>query len=259
MLLSLVLTGSTVLLGCSDGTSNPVATKVETTGGAPTPTPAMDPALREAWQFIRRGRPDIARMRIRGTVVDDDFSAQATFLMGLSHHVEKHYGRALPWLERACDHPDTYPPAWHFRGWALYWLGQPDEARTAFEHHLTLTPDEGDSHFAIGLIDLEAAQWDAAEARFNTAIELQRDRPDRIDGVAKATARIAEVVEQRDGDLVRAEALLAAALAMHGDLYEAGFRRARLLRRLDQHDEADAVEAAASAARDTSVEKAAGS
>ena len=217
---------------------------------AATPTPTIDPALQDAWSFIRSGRPDVARVRIRGTVTGEDFPAQAAFLMGLTHHVEKHYSRSLPWLERACEHRDTYPPAWHFRGWALYWLGRPDEARLAFEHHLMLTPDEGDSHFGIGLIDLEAAQWDAAEARFNTAIDLQRGRTDRIDGVAKATARIAEVVQQRDGDLARAEALLAEALSLQSDLYEAGFRRARLLRRLDRHDEADVVEAAAVAARD---------
>lgn len=189
-------------------------------------------------------------MRIRKTVDGDAFPPQAAFLMGLSHHVEKRHGRALPWLERACVPADAYPPAWHFRGWALFWLGRPQEARAALEQHLLLTPDEGDSHFCIGLIDLEQARWDEAERRFERAIELQRSLPGRIGGVAKAKARLAEVIEQRDGDLERAQALLGEALQMQASLHEAGFRRARLLRRLGRLDEAGRVEARASAARD---------
>jgi tetratricopeptide (TPR) repeat protein len=240
-----------VFASCQDDVQdNATSSSIQTTSPQAVATPTIEPALRDAWSFIEKGQLGIARMRIRGSVQDDAFTSQGAFLMGLTHHLEKHYGRGLTWFEQACNHATVYPPAWHFRGWALYWLGRPEDARYAFEQHLTLTPSEGDSHFGIGLIELESAHWNAAEVRFNTAINLQRDRDDRVDGVAKATARIAEVVEQRDGNLERAQALLADAINMQPNLYEAGFRRARLLRRLGRHNEADAVESAATVARD---------
>ncbi|MCH2135434.1 MAG: tetratricopeptide repeat protein [Phycisphaerales bacterium] len=214
------------------------------------PTPPLEPSLREAFVFIEQGRPDVARVRVRRAMTDDAPNAQAAFLMGLAHHVERRHAKALPWFEQSCAAPDVYPPAWHFKGWALFWLGRPDEAQSAFEHHLCLTPDEGDSHFAIGLIELERANWDEAEARFNRAIQLQEGRDDRVDGQAKAMARLAEVIEQRDGDLERAQQLLAEALDLQGDLHEAGFRRARLLRRLGRVEEAQVVEQSARSARD---------
>jgi len=177
-------------------------------------------------------------MRLR-RITGDTWTAQRAFLMGLTYHVEQRYGKALPWFEQACTAPDVYPPAEHFRAWALYWLGRPDEAASAFQRHLQLTPEEGDSAFGLGLVAIEGAQWDAAEAHFNAAIALQEAAGDRADGVAKAKARLAEVIEQRDGNLERAESLLGESLQLDPTLHEAASRRARLLRRLGDNEAAD--------------------
>ena len=212
-----------------------------------------DPRLDIAREFLRNHQYVQAEVILRTVLGENASIGRARMLLGITVQKQKRYAAALELLDEAIATGQPFPEAAHgehFRGWCLYHLGHPKEAQTAFKAHVQAFPNEGDSHFGIGLIDLEAAQWDAAEARFNTAIDLQRGRTDRIDGVAKATARIAEVVQQRDGDLARAEALLAEALSLQSDLYEAGFRRARLLRRLDRHDEADVVEAAAVAARD---------
>jgi len=216
---------------------------------APVPTLPLVQPLLEPWSFLQNGRPDIARVRLRKLVPGDEWTAQSAFLMGLTYHAEDRYGKALPWFEIACAADDVYPPASHFRGWALYWLGRPADARAAFEQHLLLTPDEGDSHFGIALIDIEAAQWNEAESRLLRAIELQHSDPDRVDGVAKSKARLAEVIEQRDHDLERAQALLAEALTLDTDLYEAGFRRARLLRQLGRMHEAQTQESESEAIR----------
>ena len=213
-------------------------------------TPPLQDALLEPWHFIETGRPDVARVRLRRLVPDDRWSAQSAFLMGLTYHVEDRYGSALPWLERACTSPEVYPPAEHFRGWALYWLGRPDDALNAFARHLELTPTEGDSHFGLALIHLDAAHWDAAEHHLRRAMDLQQQRGDRQDGVAKAKARMAEVVELRDSDLEQAQQLLAEALALDGTMYEAGFKRARLLQQLGRSDEANAQHADAVTARE---------
>ena len=60
--------------GCSEGPESHNPMVVETQMHAATPTPTIDPALQDAWSFIRNGRPDVARVRIRGTVTGDDFS-----------------------------------------------------------------------------------------------------------------------------------------------------------------------------------------
>jgi tetratricopeptide (TPR) repeat protein len=217
---------------------------------APVATEPLVQSLQTPFELIESGRPDVARVRIRRIAEQAGWTAQSAFLMGLSHHGEKRYTKALTWFDHAARLEPPYPPSAHFRGWALFWLGRPTEAREAFQLHLGMTPDEGDSFFALGLIDLEAAQWDAAEANLLSAIRLQRARPDRAIGVAKAKARLAEVKAQRDGDLAGANALLLEALQLAPDLYEARFRHARLLRQLGFDDRADAQYARAVEARD---------
>ena len=216
----------------------------------PVETPPLVEALRAPFELIESGRPDVARVRIRRVAEQDGWTAQSAFLMGLSHHGEKRYSKALTWFDQAATYEPPYPPSAHFAGWAWYWLGRPANAREAFHRHLLMTPGEGDSYFALGLIDLEAAQWDQAERHLVRAIALQQDRPDRVVGVAKAKARLAEVKTQRDGDLAAADQLLTEALQLAPDLYEARFRRARLLRRRGLDEEADKEQERAVATRE---------
>ncbi len=99
------------------------------------------------------------------------------------------------------------------------------------------TPGEGDSHFGLGLVAIEAGDLVEAERRFNAAINLQGG-DDRSSGRAKAMTRLADVMAAR-GRWAEAERLLRRGLELDGDLYEAWYRQATALRRLGRDAEAD--------------------
>ena len=208
----------------------------------------MSGELANHYELILAGQCGPARVRLRQRIDAGRGDGRALFLMGLSHHRERAYPKAVPWFERAIAATPPYPPAAHFLGWALYHNGQAAESQAAFERHLRLDPSEGDTHFGLGVLALERGDLDVADAHFDQAIDLQSRRPDRQQGLAKAMARRSDVLEQR-GDVEAAAGLLADALALDRDLYEAHFRRARLLRRLGRGAEAAEAETAAKAAK----------
>ena len=195
----------------------------------PVSTPPLDRELSLHFQLIQSGQTGSARIRIRQWIDLHEDDSRGLFLMGLSHHQDKRYVRALEWLLEATQARPTYPPAWHFLGWTYFYLGQAAQARKAFDMHLRLDPSEGDSHFALGLLDLELWQLDQAESHFNQAIELQRSIESRAKGVSKAMARLSEVVEIRDGNQERAITLLKESVQLHPDHYEAWYRLWKLL------------------------------
>ena len=136
-----------------------------------------------------------------------------------------------PWngfsRQRSHDQP-IHPPGTFWDGPISILDRPPSHAR-----HSTCTCNwirtEGDSHFALGLLDLELWQLDQAESHFNQAIELQQSIPSRTKGVSKAMARLSEVVEIRDGNQERAITLLKQSVQLHPDHYEAWYRLWKLL------------------------------
>ena len=203
-----------------------------------TMIPALDGSLSDCFKLIEDGRHGPARVRIRQWLDDHPEDARGEFLMGLSYHQEKRYGRAIKWFDKAALHQPVYPPVWHFKGWSNYYLGDATRAREAFDRHLQLDPGEGDSHFAIGLLAMEEWRLDEAERHFMKAIELQANRSTRIKGVSKAKARLSEVVEHRDGDIEQATLLLRESVELHPDHYEAWYRLSRLLTQQERNDDA---------------------
>jgi tetratricopeptide (TPR) repeat protein len=214
----------------------------------PAPVPALSGELIEHYNLILAGEYGPARVRLRQLIDAGTGDSRAMFLMGLAHHRERSYPKAAAWFEQAIATHPPYPPAAHFLGWAWYHAGDAGKSKAAFTRHLTLDPTEGDTHFGLGVLALERGDVEQAEAYFQDAIALQRDRPNRQSGVAKAMARQAQLLEQR-GDLNAAVSLLAESIAIDPSLYEAQFTQARLLRRLGRLDEAAAAENAAVAAR----------
>ena len=204
----------------------------------PTDIPALDPPLSDFFGLIEDGRHGPARVRVRQWLDEHPGDSRGEFLMGLSYHQEKRYGRAIKWFDMAAIHQPVYPPVWHFQGWSNYYLGNAQEARRAFEQHLRLDPDEGDSHFAIGLLAMEEWRLDEAERHFTKAIELQAKESSRTKGVSKAKARLSEVVEHRDGDIEQATLLLRESVDLHPDHYEAWYRLSRLLTQQGRAEEA---------------------
>lgn len=223
---------------CERPSADPPPGTASTDSSASVATPALDESLSEHFKLIEEERTGPARVRIRQWLNDHPEDARGEFLMGLSYHQEKRYGRALRWFNQAVEHEPVYPPAWHFQGWTNYYLGNAEPARLAFETHLRLDPSEGDSHFALGLLSIEEWDLDRAEIHLNKAIELQSERPDRTKGVSKAKARLSEVVEHRDGDIAQATMLLKESVELHPDHYEAWYRLSRLLEMQGRSDEA---------------------
>ncbi len=191
----------------------------------------MGPELSAAFQLIGQQRTDAARAGLEQHLRQHPDDGPAEFLLGLTYHREKRYALARPHFEAAADMEPGYHPTHHFLGWCLYYLGDMTRARAAFEDHLALMPDEGDSIFAIGLIDLDEDRLDDAETRFRRAIELQASNPRRVKDVAKAHARLADVHIRRD-ELGAARSELQVATEMWPQHYTAFYKLSRVLNRL---------------------------
>ncbi len=240
-ILALALAALAAAVGCGGG--NPAPATAPGSSGDPserteTPDVTLDPELREPFALIGRQLTVAARDRLAAYQDQHPDNGQAEFLVGLSYHREKRYALARPHFARAIELSPDYHPAYHFLGWCLYYLGEPVEARRAFERHLEHLPDEGDSHFGIGLIDLDQDSLDAAEQRFLNAIEVQADNPRRRRVVAKAHARLADVYLRRD-ELQRARVELQRATRMWPEHYAAFYKLSRVLTRLGEQDEAE--------------------
>jgi Tfp pilus assembly protein PilF len=217
---------------------------------ATQPIPVIDGQLAEACRLIEQDQTGPARIRIRQWMQANGDDARALFLFGLSYHRERRYAASTEWLSQAVDATPTYPPAAHFLGWSNYYLGDTAAADEAFRLHLRMTPTEGDTFYGLGLLALDAGELEEAQQRFNRAIELQQEQPDRIAGVSKAMVRLAEIDTLR-GDRRAARAQLEAAVAVDPDRHEGWHRLARCCRRLGDHDAADHAERQ----RDAAIER----
>lgn len=199
---------------------------------------ALGPQLVEFATMISRQQTDVARAGLQQYVEEHAGDGQAAFLLGLTYHREKRYTLARPWFESAAGLAPDYHPIHHFHGWCLYYLGDMPGARAAFERHLDVSPGEGDSHFALGLIALDEDRLDDAQRRFLQAIELQQGNPRRQRDVSKARARVADVHIRR-GDLQQARAELQLATELWPQHYTAFYKLSRVLNRLGENDSAD--------------------
>ena len=143
------------------------------TGSVPELQPApvsLNARLTAIFRLIGRRKTAEARKQLAAYLSDNADDGRAEFLVGLSYHREKSYGRARPHFVRATELSPGYHQTYHFLGWCLYYLGDARAARDAFEEHLAFVPDEGDSHFGIGLIYLVEERLDYAQARIQKAL-----------------------------------------------------------------------------------------
>lgn len=209
----------------------------------------LPPQLDAAVNLIREGQFD----RARYVTVDymnrlpEDLQGLAEFVVGLAYHEEKVYGEARPHFERAIRLEPDYHLTYYYIGYCLYNLGDYELARRAFETHLSFVPEEGDSHFGLGLIALEEGRFDDAVTRFHSAIDLyeaamaQRFNPkDRRREVAKCHARLGDV-HFRQGRYGEARTELEAATELWPMHYEAWFMLHQVLLRLGEDELAAAA------------------
>ncbi len=213
----------------SDG---PAAPDADVEPDLPARAPAaLGPELAAIFGLIEQFQTGAARPRLRAWLEQHPGDGRAEFLVGLSFHREKRYGLARPHFVRAAELEPSYHPTYHFLGWCLYWLGDLPAARQAFETHLAWLPGEGDSHFAIGLIDLDEDRLDEAERRFRDAIRLQAEIPARRKDVSKAHARLADIHVRR-GELEAARTDLVTATTLWPEHYTAFYKLFRVHTRL---------------------------
>ena len=212
-----------VLLGCYDNQPTPIR---------------LDSALGTHFSLIQNGDTGSARVRLRQFLAEHGESSQPLFLMGLSYHHDSQYSNAAFWFEKAVSTEYTervYPPAWHFLGWSHYYLGHVNQSKTAFEHFLILQPKEEDSLFALGLIATEEGNLDEARKLFNQSIHASQEGSH---AQAKAKARLADVYVEYN-DWQHALPLFREAVNQNPDLYEAWYKLAMVLRRVEQFDESE--------------------
>ncbi len=241
-----MLAAALAAAGCGDGTAPAPGTAPPPEAAAPGATPStgeaasnsLGPELQAAAGLIGRQQIDSARARLQPFIEAHPEDGKAAFLMGLTYHREKRYALARPWFESAVALEPAYHPTYHFHGWCLYYLGDMQGARAAFDRHLAFLPGEGDSHFALGLIALDDDRLDDARQRFRRAIELQQDNPRRARDVSKAHARLADVHIRRD-ELEAARDELRFATALWPQHYTAFYKLSRVLNRLGDNEAAD--------------------
>ncbi|HWL93546.1 MAG TPA: tetratricopeptide repeat protein [Phycisphaerae bacterium] len=218
----------------------PLVAAVAALQNPPNPTsPAPRPAAQELAECLRliRGKEfPAARVRLERLVVDHPTWARAEFMLGLTYHEEQRYGLAKRYFARAValDPRDlAFRP---FYGWCLYYLGEAAAAREQFEAYLEAKPDYSDAHFAIGLIEYEADDLEAAAARFRRTIELAIATKDaRVEG--KARARMGDIHIRRN-ELEKARDELLKAVKLRDDAYEAYFKLSRVFERLGDKSKA---------------------
>jgi Tfp pilus assembly protein PilF len=200
--------------------------------------------------LITQRRTGPARVQIRNYLNQHPADGQATFLFGLSYHREKKYAQAIPYYEQAAALEPDYAPIYHFAGWAHFYLGDLAASRANFEQFLKRSPNEPDSLFALGLIDLNEDKLDEAQLRFTRSIELcNAEKQVDLKALSKAHARLAEVYERQE-ELEKASLELQKATELYPDHYEAYYRLSRILTRLGQQAEAQLAQQKYLAAKD---------
>ncbi len=205
---------------------------------ANAPSAALDPDLAPIFALISQNQLGRARDRVTDYLRQNPQTGQVQFLRGLTYHREKRYALARPHFAKATELSPQFHPTYHFYGWCLYYLGETEQARTAFQEHLRLAPTEGDSHFALGLLAMENDQLDEAERRFHQAIELQIDNPRRRPDVAKAHARLGDLYIRQER-LDAAKAQLETATNLWPQHYAAYYKLHLLLNRLGEPEAAE--------------------
>lgn len=226
----------------------------------PGPAPAVDGdparqveiAISAAGRLMGSGRYDLAAAGLENVLKKEPENARATMYLGIALQKMKNYERARELLLRSQSLSGDFSERVHiphFLGWANYYVGRTEEAKAAFTRHVTDVPTEGDSFFGLGIACKDLDDLPAAEKHLRKAIELQQQNPRRQLDVAKAHARLGEVLDL-SGRAEEAINHLRIATTMMPDAYEAWFLLERAYRAAGTHELADDAQRKGEEARD---------
>jgi tetratricopeptide (TPR) repeat protein len=211
---------------------------------------ATDPRRAEALALLGRGQYERSLSVLRTMQRDRPQDLEPIFFEALAHKEMKSYAQARLAIERVLDGIPEFQKPWtslYYYGWILLNTGDAEGARAAFTTFLEFDPKQGDAYFGLGLLDMERLDLDAAEANFRKAMaqaeaELRAGKRSSGADLAKSTARLGEVMFERER-YEAARDFLREALALAPDSYEAWYLLHRVYKKLG--DSAGAAEALA--------------
>jgi len=204
-----------------------------------------DPRLATALGMMRSGAFDAAVLTARTVIKSNPNVDRAQAILGIALNKQKQYAEAREALEKAHASTQPYPEkkhVAHFLGWCTFHLGDLEAARTAFTEHLKAVPDEPDSTFGLGLVELGEDHLDAAQACFEKALKGFSEPKPRPNDQARVLTRMADLALRRD-DVAAAETLLDRAVRASPMQHETWSKIARVKDRLGKTAEADAARA----------------
>ena len=180
------------IVGCDDPDSSSSGRSI------PEPPP---PEIAVARELLEQGRYGMAQDLLSTLRESHSEHPSLRFLQALAVQKQKRYAVALEsWnaLDRIeVSYPER-PHLDHYRGWCLFYLGRPEEAANAFRRHLDVAPAEPDSHFGLGVSQLELANPEGALASLDRAIEIDLGTVDRRRALGKAWIRRGDALWELD-------------------------------------------------------------
>ncbi len=228
-----------------EGPNSADSSTVETATPAEVPREMLPPPTDERFQLGRQllvsGRFAEAEVVFAALQGDGPRHPSVAFLHAISVQKQKKYAAALAELDELASLSVDYPERRgleHFRGWCLFYLGRPAEAADAFAAHLSVQPDEPDSHFGLGVSRLELGETEAALACFDRAIEIDLGRDDRRRDLAKAWIRRGDALWEL-GRIEEATASFHKGVIQFPDHYEGWAKLARGHERLGDADKVE--------------------
>ena len=235
----------TLSSGCGEESTTDKPSSVSEGSGALKSPSGNDPRFEIARRLLRSGDFNGTEVLLEAILAEHPDNARAMFLLGVSIQKQKRYEAALARFDSAIKMNQSFPEEAHedhFRGWCLYHLGRLDEAKSAFNAHAELFPDEGDTQFGLGIIALDQGDLELATTHLERAIELQSSLDGRKREVAKAHARLGDVHLGLDR-LDDARESYHTAVKRWPDHYEAWSKLARVLDRVGEPEMAERARA----------------
>lgn len=218
--------------------------------GAPQVKPAspvaIAPTLQQAAQLCARGDFETARTLATRHAADHPEDGMAEFVIALTYHEAGNHGPAVAHFQRSIELTPEHVRTHLYFGECLFMLGDLPGARREYEALRQAQPQDPEGVYRIGLVDLEEAQLDEAEASFRAAIEIfgrmaqadPRQFAARRSTAARCHARLADVHFARD-DYQAARAELIAATTIEPRNISAFFTLSQVYRRLGRDDLAE--------------------
>jgi len=208
------------------------------------PSPSMA-RLRNALRS-RNGR--LAQQLAQQELATDPDNPEALLISSQLLYQSAAMTAARPGFERILELGPTFEGCqrvFYLYGSCLLRLGEPKAAREAFEGHLRLDPEHGETHYSLGELILQDGDPEASLPHFERALELfqtsrRKQGPFLTMDLARVHASIAAAHLQA-GDLKAARQSIERSLELNPNHPQSHYTLSRILTRLGDMDGARAA------------------